>query len=672
MTATKTINFDIGAGWQTVAAQFSLSEDFPGDNITASELEQTQFRVTFAHSAEGDSFEAGDILTMEVDAGEYSVELIANEIEYLPDDPPGYRKIIPFVQIADNNGVQPGNFRAEFLSDRVGFLESLFAPARSAGNTRTMLLWAAGNTDDLYHVGNFPNDYPTASLANHGAECQPCDELIVAQAFSSDASTIDLAIADYYSYFATHAASLQRPMIYVGCRPSNAEVGFGIYDGIQRSVIDIGADVCFDVLSPIDYDNPKADPRCLDKPWDIGGKVKNYCVAGSVSAGAVSSWTALVGSPWVQGTGANQPTATANVVNGQSAITFDGTNDRMTLASAIVLDETYAIVLTIIKPVNTDSIILSHTASNIQYRFRESLDGMVSAFDGSNAVRTDTGAFVSGTWHNVMWYLSEGDLNIFIDGTDSPVGYVTGNTFATATIDLLGCFGNGGAALFFPSQIAEVAIVKSDESIPQNLIELIAAYAENRYGVANEANAPTLPMRELWDTLCGDSDYPGRLSKEPIELVGSESMDGWFIAASNAGKAGCSMSVSNRNKTSFDPENTATFNRYDLSVHDTGFETPEYLSQFDNGDGTTAEHAAILLNSDTNATLTRDAIQWILDNTDTQRIYVDVAIFNEEEWAEIMAMEASANEPADGGSSRIARVERIGRVNRFATGAPRG
>jgi hypothetical protein len=69
---------------------------------------------------------------------------------------------------------------------------------------------------------------------------------------------------------------------------------------------------------------------------------------------AVSTWsdTSASGISFTQGTGTNQPTYTANIINGQPAVLFDGTNDWMQGSANLALGDSAMTIFSILRPTN--------------------------------------------------------------------------------------------------------------------------------------------------------------------------------------------------------------------------------------------------------------------------------------------------------------------------------
>lgn len=69
-------------------------------------------------------------------------------------------------------------------------------------------------------------------------------------------------------------------------------------------------------------------------PANLGRDVlRAWWSAGDLADGAVASWTGRFGMILAQGTGANQPVRAATTLNGLPGVTFDGTNDLVTVLS---------------------------------------------------------------------------------------------------------------------------------------------------------------------------------------------------------------------------------------------------------------------------------------------------------------------------------------------------
>ena len=210
------------------------------------------------------------------------------------------------------------------------------------------------------------------------------------------------------------------------------------------------------------------------------------------SSGSVSQWASKAGGyNAVQATGANQPTTGTVTINGLNVIDFDGTNDRVTVAS---FDLTGGQKFSIAAVFTADSGILSALAehsANIDLNpgwgvFRDTDDTVAIArntgigfevFDTTGTLTTTAKVYV-GTYDGT---LATNESNAWLNGSGAGTRPASVNSNANLTNDTLFIGSRGGTSRFLNGSIAELIVTKT--ALTTNEREALQTYLADKWGV---------------------------------------------------------------------------------------------------------------------------------------------------------------------------------------------
>lgn len=197
-----------------------------------------------------------------------------------------------------------------------------------------------------------------------------------------------------------------------------------------------------------------------------------------VTGSPASSWASALGSVTVtQATGANQPSITASAFGSKDGLTFDGTNDNLSVASRVISATTAGTMSIVFK---TPAAITARGVMVSQADPAVANDWWEIGIDSDKKLYIESNA--SGTKHTVKGatVLTEStvyDLQLCYDGTDfflqlggeeeNPlviestgayawIGRINGNFTIGATIT------SGGAARFFTGSLGALSFWNED------------------------------------------------------------------------------------------------------------------------------------------------------------------------------------------------------------------
>lgn len=407
----------------------------------------------------------------------------------------------------------------------------------AAGIRRMRMLWwdgqvALGAATDNNCVGSYPRDYPsgTAGLA---ASCTPITQV-------QHQAIVNAAIGgggrQYLDQWVTamdtagRKGSLYDIGFYDGCPPANSAVDNTTLDSYSEIVRALGGVPALDILGVVACANrccpALMGANCLGY-WEADKLV--YTDAGTTLATADNSniyrWTSphptASARYWQQTNGFFKPTWQTNELNGLPVVRFDGGNDRMTLSSAMPAGAAFTLAM-VVKPGNADSMILSHTTLNRQVRFNEGTAGRIGAWDGTSASWSAGSVITAGTWYILRLRYDGTNCRIYVNGTEVAT-YSAGPAFTSnMALDLLGCFGNGGASNFFNGDLYALALL--DASCTDNQIQLIEADWSHVTGIS-VAGSPVLPVKAYVERLF--STYGIRTVREPWDRRDVTDLQGW-------------------------------------------------------------------------------------------------------------------------------------------------
>jgi hypothetical protein len=252
---------------------------------------------------------------------------------------------------------------------------------------------------------------------------------------------------------------------------------------------------------------------------------------------AISAWPESSGNSHpdaVQATSGNQPMLAINVVNGHKGVTFDGTNDRLTM-SGTALDafrnRTAANFYIVYKTnvITGTKTLASWSSGSSTTSTRASMTAAANVSTGGRRLDADAGGvFLSGgaalanSNPQVLmgrYVYSGSDLYIVRNGTQlaSEVNFQTaGSTSDTASQAGVIGSNSGQTAEFFSGTIMEILIYNSDDTA---LREQVHSYIANEYSITilglGNGNSPTTVSLTATGALEATS-YQGSGSQETI------------------------------------------------------------------------------------------------------------------------------------------------------------
>jgi hypothetical protein len=212
------------------------------------------------------------------------------------------------------------------------------------------------------------------------------------------------------------------------------------------------------------------------------------------SSGSVSQWASKAGGyNAVQATGANQPTTGTETINGLNVIDFDGTNDRLTVASFDMTGgQQFSIAAVFTASSGTTQAVVEHTAildSNPGAFgvFKESDDTValakrgtsltLSIFDTTSTLTTTPKVYV-GTHDGT---LSTDETNGWLNNSNSGTRPFNANTNSNNLNATLFIGARGGTSLFLDGSIAELVITKT--VLSTNEREALQTYLADKWGI---------------------------------------------------------------------------------------------------------------------------------------------------------------------------------------------
>lgn len=385
---------------------------------------------------------------------------------------------------------------------------------------------ALGAATDNNCAGNYPLDYPDTT-AGRAASCTPITQVQhAAIAGSGYLNQIEPALNT-----AGRKGRLCGMEFYGGCPPASSAVDNTTLDSYSTIPELLGGHPAYDILGVVANAN-----RCC--PALMGGNClgwweandKAYSDAGTTLATAdatpIQQWTSLhptaSARTWSQATLGNRPDLKTNQINGYPCLRFNGTSDRMTLSSAMPATAAFTIAF-VAKPGTADSMILGHTTLNRQVRFNDAgAARRIALFDGTSDSKSLAPAYTASAWHIFRCRYDGTNCRIYVDGTQV-ASYDAGPAFTSGmALDLLGCFGNGGASNFYDGDLAAMALI--DASCTDNQIQLAEAYWANKYAIT-VSGSPVLPVKAHVERLF--SARAVKVVREPWDRRDVSDLTGW-------------------------------------------------------------------------------------------------------------------------------------------------
>jgi len=355
-----------------------------------------------------------------------------------------------------------------------------------------------------YVGGTIPFDYPDTSSRGLGAAIDPLSQTQNETIFGGTSYTAQLVSAHNT---AGRKGSLYGGYLYYGLAPANSAVTNADLDNYGDVATAMGCSPIHDAESIIAYAN-YAPPTLMGTNvlgwWEADRQA--YTSTGTTSNSATANndpvyhWDSLYGSAsWVrQSADANRPFIKTSAVNGYPSLLFDGTNDRMTLASPLSPGAAFTICM-VVKPTALDEILVSAAAAitNRQIRFNETAAGRISFYDGTNLTQSANSSVTAGTWAIVRFRHTGTVCKMYVNGTETSYAVAAANE-SNMIISMLGAFGNGGASNFFSGELAALAIM--DANCTDNQVQLMEAYWAAKYAIT-VSGTPTLPHKGYVDRL---------------------------------------------------------------------------------------------------------------------------------------------------------------------------
>lgn len=221
---------------------------------------------------------------------------------------------------------------------------------------------------------------------------------------------------------------------------------------------------------------------------------------GPLTSGSnVTDWIDLSGSGnnLAQATGANQPLYVASSLNDLPAVSFDGSNDYLSLTSGFGPDlTTGASIFAVIKPAGTGTatyITSGNTGPSNQVSMQTlNTQAQLDAYNGStsSAVTTASSSITVGKFQIVSAvHTGSASASININGYSIASGSVQDLTNTSRSLNYLGA--NSSLATFWNGEIAELLVYSKSVSVAERAA--IEAYLAVRYQLTTaQSTAPPM------------------------------------------------------------------------------------------------------------------------------------------------------------------------------------
>ncbi len=213
------------------------------------------------------------------------------------------------------------------------------------------------------------------------------------------------------------------------------------------------------------------------------------------SAGSVSQWTdqSQNGNNAFQTTGASQPTVSADVLNGLPAISFNGTNQWLKLASGFANFTSGASIFVVTKPTSITTGVRfidfgnGQTSNNISFREQATTGFSLYSYNNTTAsnVTSSTGLGTGSYQVLEAIHSGAGNATLYSNGTQAATGNLSNINNVTRTGNFIGKDFNG--TLFLNGQIVEILVYNS--ALSSDARAAIEGYFKSKYDIGT---APTL------------------------------------------------------------------------------------------------------------------------------------------------------------------------------------
>lgn len=263
--------------------------------------------------------------------------------------------------------------------------------------------------------------------------------------------------------------------------------------------------------------------------WPQGGSVlpvtsglklhlKADAITGVADGGAVATWPDSSGNAFDATEATNQPTYKTGIVNGRPIVRFDGTDDRLIIATGFNATTKAVSGITVIgvyKTAVSDATrrvlgIQQGTGTLLRHAF-----GITSSSEGlANANPVDAGTAVAAASSGdavpvgrVVIQSSVADyaaaLSIWINGIAGQSLAIPGTPGLSSATDSLGAavgFNGGISSQFFNGDIAEIVVYNRALTSAERL--QVEGYLATKYNISPNVVVP----RYLWGTLVNEAD----------------------------------------------------------------------------------------------------------------------------------------------------------------------
>lgn len=195
----------------------------------------------------------------------------------------------------------------------------------------------------------------------------------------------------------------------------------------------------------------------------------------TLNGSSVSAWGDKSGNARdaVQATSNNQPSY-SNTQNGKGVVTFDGSNDRLSTASAITLGTGGYTVFFVGYHAGGFQVLLEGGTLNPYLSANTDNSTGFNHYDGVSAVSTPPGTYSINTWFVLEYVISSASRIIAVNGTQGVSG---SGTSRSASIQNLGATTSG---FFFNGRFAEVLVYGSALSAQRSTVR---KYLGGKWGV---------------------------------------------------------------------------------------------------------------------------------------------------------------------------------------------
>lgn len=242
------------------------------------------------------------------------------------------------------------------------------------------------------------------------------------------------------------------------------------------------------------------------------------------SGGNVSQWTdqSQNGNNAFQTAGGNQPTVSANVLNSLPAVSFNGTNQWLKLASGFANFTTGASIFVVTKPTSITTGVRfldfgnGQTSNNISFREQATTGFSLYSYNNttSSNVTSSTGLGTGSYQVLEAIHSGAGNATLYSNGAQQATGNLSNINNVTRTGNFIGKDFN--STLFLNGQIVEILVYNSALSSDQRAA--IEGYFKSKYNVGT---APTLaaPVITPGDSVFSTSPQSVSISATPGALI---------------------------------------------------------------------------------------------------------------------------------------------------------